>query len=116
MRHRKRANKLRSTGSQRRELMRELAASLVLHEKIETTVAKAKALRPYAERLVTLAKTDSVTRRRTAAVALRRKNAVKKLFEVIGPKYQDRAGGYLRIRRTTRRAGDAAEQATISFV
>lgn len=96
--------------------MRSLAASLVLHEKIETTVAKAKALRPYAEKLVTLAGTDSVAARRRADVALRRKNAVKKLFEVLGPKYKERPGGYLRIRKTTRRVGDAAEQAVISFV
>lgn len=96
--------------------MSQLAASLVLYDSIETTVAKAKAIRPYAEKLVTLAKIDSVYRRRRADVALRRKNAVKKLFEVIGPKYKDRSGGYLRIRKTSRRVGDAAEQAIISFV
>jgi len=116
MRHQKRAHKLRSTTSQRRALLRQLATSLVLYDSIETTEAKAKALRPYAEKLVTSAANDSVARRRRAVVALANKRAVKKLFEVIGPKYKDRPGGYLRIRKTTRRAGDSALQAVISFV
>ncbi|MBI2050692.1 MAG: 50S ribosomal protein L17 [Parcubacteria group bacterium] len=116
MRHQKKANKLRSTASQRRALLRQLAASLVLYDSIETTEAKAKALRPYAEKLVTSAADDSVARRRRAVISLANKRAVKKLFEVIGPKYKGRPGGYLRIRKTTPRPGDSGLQAIISFV
>lgn len=116
MRHRSNKLGFGKTPAYNRALLSELATSLVLHEKIETTVAKAKALRPYAERLVTLAKSDSVAARRAADRKLARKTAVKKLFEVLGPKYKSRAGGYLRIRRTGPRPGDSSEQAAISFV
>ncbi|OJI06442.1 50S ribosomal protein L17 [bacterium CG10_46_32] len=116
MRHKSSKLGFGKSAAYRKALMRELAASLVLHEKIETTVTKAKALRPYAERLVTLAKVDSVAARRKADRSIARKPALKKLFEVIGPKYKNRPGGYLRIRKTGQRAGDSGEQAIISFV
>ncbi|MDZ4221287.1 MAG: 50S ribosomal protein L17 [Patescibacteria group bacterium] len=116
MRHGHHKVRLGNSRGHQKAMLAQLAAHLVLHEKIETTESKAKALRPYAERLVTLAKVDSVTARRRADRALGGKNAVKKLFEVIGPKYKERAGGYLRIRKTTLRAGDSGQQAIISFV
>ncbi|MBI2636629.1 MAG: 50S ribosomal protein L17 [Parcubacteria group bacterium] len=116
MRHRSNKLGFGRSSAYRAALLRQLAARLVLHEKIKTTLAKARALRPYAERLVTLGKVDSVARRRKASQLLAHKTAVRKLFEVVGPKYRTRAGGYLRIRKTGPRAGDAGEGASISFV
>jgi len=116
MRHQKNKKLPGYTHEHRLSMISNQATSLILHEKIETTVAKAKSLRPYVERLITSAKEDSLAARRRALVKLSHKNAVKKLFEVIGPKYKDRKGGYLRIRRTTRRDGDSAEKAQISLV
>ena len=84
MRHQKKKIHLGRTQSHRRELLQQLATSLFLHEKIETTLAKAKAVRPYAEKLITMAKKDSVTARRRASVALAHSNAVKKLFKELG--------------------------------
>ena len=97
--------------------MRNLATSLFLYEKLDTTLAKAKVLRSYAERMITAAKVDSLPARRAALAKLTDKKAVNKLFAVLGPKYLNRAGGYTRIRRVmTRRAGDAGEHAIISLV
>jgi large subunit ribosomal protein L17 len=116
MRHQKKKIQLGRSNSHAKMLMSQLATSLFLYEKIETTVAKAKALRSYSERLITLAKVDNVAHRRRADKSLMHKNALKKLFEVIGPKYKEKAGGYTRIRRTTLRKGDSGEKATISLV
>ena len=116
MRHRKKIIKLNRSRTHRIALLKQLATSLFLYEQIETTVAKAKAVKPYAERLITCAKQDTPTARRSARVKLLHKNAVCKLFEVIGPKYSNRAGGYARITRTARREGDSAEKAVISLV
>ncbi|MAG28670.1 50S ribosomal protein L17 [bacterium] len=116
MRHRSSKIHLGRKPTHRKELVSQLATSLFLHEKIETTLAKAKALRPYAERLITLASEDSVSARRKADTKLSHKNAIKKLFEVIGPKYKERKGGYTSIRRTGTRAGDSGQKAVISLI
>lgn len=117
MRHRNKKLFLGRELGHRKMLMRNMATSLFLYEKLDTTLAKAKALRSYAERLITGAKVDTLAARRAALAKLTDKNAVKKLFEVIGPRCQSRQGGYTRIRRVmTRRAGDAGERAVISLV
>jgi large subunit ribosomal protein L17 len=98
-------------------LMRSLARSLVLEEKISTTEAKAKALRPVVERLVTYAKKNTLASRRLAKTRLQDDAAVKKLFDSIGPRYATRAGGYTRVtKRTLRGSNDARPPAFISFV
>jgi large subunit ribosomal protein L17 len=103
--------------SQYKALMRSLARSLVLEEKISTTEAKAKALRPFVERLVTYAKNNTLASRRLAITRLGDEAAVKKLFSVIGPRYYKRAGGYTRVtKRTLRGSNDARKLAYISFV
>ena len=97
--------------------MRSLARSLVLEERISTTEAKAKALRPFVERLVSYAKTNSLASRRLAVAKLQDTAAVKKLFATIGPRYTERAGGYTRVvKRTTRGKTDARKLAYIAFV
>ncbi|MEK7135779.1 MAG: 50S ribosomal protein L17 [Patescibacteria group bacterium] len=102
---------------QRRALMKSLARSLVLEERISTTEAKAKALRPFAERLVTYAKKNTLASRRLAITRLGDKEAVKKLFDSIGPRYAERAGGYTRVtKRTKRGSNDARKLAYIAFV
>ncbi len=116
MRHQKTTVKLGRPTAQRVQVLKDLATSLFLFDEIETTVAKAKALRPYAERLITLAKNDTADARKKAATKLAHKNAVKKLFEVIGPLHKERAGGYTRIRKTGVRAGDSGENARISII
>jgi large subunit ribosomal protein L17 len=101
----------------RRALMRSLAHNLILEEKIITTEAKAKSLRPYVERMVTQAKSDTVANRRLIAARLGNDtNATKKLFTDISPRYKERKGGYLRIVRVGQRAGDGAVKAFIGFV
>lgn len=106
----------RETG-QRRALLKSLARSLVLEERISTTEAKAKALRPVAERLVTYAKKNTLASRRLAKTKLGDDAAVKKLFGTIAPRYADRKGGYTRIvKRTKRGANDARKLAYIAFV
>jgi len=103
--------------NQYRALIRSLARSLVLEEKISTTEAKAKALRPFVERLVTYAKKNTLASRRLAVAKLGDDVAVKKLFSTIGPRYAERAGGYTRVvKRTTRGANDARKLAYIAFV
>lgn len=103
--------------NQRRALLRALARSLVLEERISTTEAKAKALRPFIERLVTYAKTNTLASRRLAKAKLQDDEAVKKLFATIGPRYTERKGGYTRVvKRTHRGASDARKLAYIAFV
>ncbi len=103
--------------NQRAALLRSLARSLVLEERISTTEAKAKALRPLIERLVTYAKTNTLASRRLAISRLHDKEAVKKLFGTIGPRYADRKGGYTRVvKRTKRGFNDARKLAYIAFV
>jgi large subunit ribosomal protein L17 len=106
----------RETG-QRSALIRSLARSLVLEERISTTEAKAKALRPFVERLVTYAKKNTIASRRLAQTRIHDKEAVKKLFGTIGPRYAERKGGYTRItKRTLRGSNDARKLAYIAFV
>ncbi len=106
----------RETG-QRTALLKSLARSLVLEERISTTEAKAKALRPFAERLVTYAKTNTLASRRLALSRLGDKEAVKKLFDTIGPRYTERKGGYTRVvKRAKRGFNDARKLAYIAFV
>lgn len=103
--------------NQRRALMRSLARSLVLEERISTTEAKAKSLRPYVERLVTYGKRGTLASRRLAQAHLGDADATKKLFEAIAPRYKDRAGGYTRIvKRAKRGSNDARKLAYILFV
>lgn len=116
MRHRKRTLKLNRTASHRRALLRNLAAGIIENERIRTTEAKAKALRPYIERLVTLARKGEQHHRRQAFQILGKKRAVHKLFEELGPRHKDRPGGYTRIVRDLQRAGDGAWMAYIEFV
>lgn len=116
MRHRKKGNPLSRTASHRRAMLRNMATSLFVHERVETTVAKAKALRPYAERLITLAKRDDLHARRQAARKLQGRQALQKLFDDIGPRFADRPGGYTRILKLGPRRGDAADMALIELV
>ena len=116
MRHRYSGRKLNRTGSHRRAMFRNMTASLVEHELIKTTLPKAKELRRYAEPLITLAKEDSVANRRLAFDRLRSKEAVGKLFSELGPRYQERPGGYLRILKCGTRTGDNAPMAYVELV
>ena len=113
-------NKTRKFGRKRKvrtALMRSLARALILEEKIITTEAKAKSLRPYVEKLVTHAKTDSVAKRRFVEAHLGNDSeSTKKLFNTLGPRFVDRKGGYTRIVRVGVRPGDAAVRAYIGFV
>ena len=116
MRHRKSGRHLNRTSSHRQAMFRNMAASLIEHEMIKTTVPKAKELRRIAEPLITLAKEDSVANRRLAFSRTRNKAAVGKLFSELGPRYQERPGGYTRIMKCGFRAGDAAPMAYIELV
>lgn len=116
MRHGKKFNHLGRKTGHRKALLRNLAIALVTHKRINTTLAKAKALRVFAEPLVTKARKNDQHNRRVAFAALQNKEAVKELFDVVGPKVGDRPGGYLRIIKTGFRQGDAAEMAMIEFV
>ena len=117
MAYTKKAQTFGRPSNQRRALMRSLARSLVLEERISTTEAKAKAVRPFVERLVTYAKTNTLASRRLTKSRLGDDEAVKKLFEVVGPRYAERAGGYTRIvKRTMRGTNDARKLAYIAFV
>ena len=116
MRHRKAGRRLGRTTAHRKATMRSLALALFSQQAIETTVAKCKELRIFAEPLITLAKTDSVAHRRNAFAALRSNDVVTKLFTTIGPAFAERPGGYTRILRLANRAGDAAEMARIELV
>ena len=116
MRHRKSGRHLNRTSSHRKAMFRNMAVSLIEHEIIKTTVPKAKELRRVAEPLITLAKRDTVANRRLAFDRTRSKAAVGKLFTELGPRYQDRPGGYTRILKAGFRAGDAAPVAYIELV
>ncbi|MEE8245432.1 MAG: 50S ribosomal protein L17 [Pseudomonadales bacterium] len=116
MRHRKSGRHLNRTSSHRTAMFRNMAVSLFEHEMIKTTVAKAKELRRVAEPLITLAKKDSVANRRLAFSRTRSKSAVGKLFRELGPRYQDRPGGYTRILKCGYRPGDAAPMAFVELV
>ncbi len=116
MRHGVGYKKLGRTSAHRRAMFRNQLASLVEHGRIRTTLAKAKALRPVAERIITRSRDDSVHSRRLVRRWLSDRTLVKKLFDEIGPRYADRPGGYLRITKLGRRRGDAAETAVIEFV
>lgn len=116
MRHGKTVNHLGRTASHRKALMANMASSLILHKRIETTVAKAKALRGYVEPLITKSKDDSTHSRRTVFSYLKRKEAVTELFREIAPKIAERPGGYTRILKTGFRKGDAAEMCFIELV
>jgi large subunit ribosomal protein L17 len=116
MRHRKAGRKLNRTSSHRKAMMRNMAASLFTHELIRTTLPKAKELREVAEPLITLSKEDSVARRRLAFARLRDREVVTKLFNELGPRYQSRPGGYLRILKCGFRAGDNAPMAYVELV
>jgi len=116
MRHRKSGRKLGRTSSHRKAMFRNMAASLVHHETIKTTLPKAKELRRVVEPLITLAKEDGVANRRLAFDRLRDKAAVGKLFSEIGPRYKDRPGGYLRILKMGPRPGDSAPMALVQLV
>ncbi len=116
MRHRKAGRKLNRTSSHRKAMFRNMAASLFTHELIRTTLPKAKELRMVAEPLITLSKEDSVARRRLAFARLRDRDVVTKLFNELGPRYQGRPGGYLRILKCGFRAGDNAPMAYVELV
>ena len=116
MRHGKKFNHLSRKAGHRKALMRNMAIALITHKRINTTLAKAKALRVFAEPLVTKARKNDQHNRRVAFSALQNKEAIKELFDVVGPKVGDRPGGYLRIIKTGFRQGDAAEMAMIEFV
>ena len=115
MRHRKAGWKLGRNTSHRRALLRNLVTSLIIEERIETTVPKAKAMRPHVERMITLGKRGDLSARRQAAAYLMTRDAVDKLFE-ISPRYGDREGGYLRIIRSGFQKGDGAEKAFIELL
>jgi large subunit ribosomal protein L17 len=116
MRHQKTGRKLNRNSAHREAMFRNMAGSLIRHELIKTTLPKAKELRRVAEPLITLAKEDSVHRRRLAFSRLRDKEAVGKLFAELGPRYSARPGGYLRILKCGFRAGDAAPMAYVELV
>ena len=116
MRHRKSGRQLNRNSSHRKAMFRNMACSLIEHEVIRTTVPKAKEHRRVAEPLITLAKSDSVANRRLAFSRMRSKAAVGKLFSEIGPRYQERPGGYTRILKCGFRAGDAAPMAFVELV
>ena len=116
MRHNRKGKSLGRTKAPREALMRSLVTSFVVYEKIKTTTAKAKALRPLVEKYITMGKTDTLHNRRQALKFLYTEGAVKKLFEVIGPKYKDRKGGYTRIVKLAPRQNDGAEVAIIELV
>ncbi|HET7611401.1 MAG TPA: 50S ribosomal protein L17 [Rhodanobacteraceae bacterium] len=116
MRHLKSGRKFNRTSSHREAMYKNMTASLIKHELIRTTLPKAKDLRRVAEPLITLAKIDGVANRRLAFARLRDKQAVGKLFVELGPRYRERAGGYLRIIKCGNRVGDNAPMAYVELV
>jgi len=116
MRHNRKGKVLGRTKAPREALMRSLATSFIVYEKIKTTTAKAKALRPLVEKYITLGKNDTLHNRRQALAFLYTEASVKKLFEVIGPRYKERKGGYTRIIKLAPRQNDGAEVAIIEMV
>jgi large subunit ribosomal protein L17 len=116
MRHRVAGWKLGRNTSHRRALLRNLVTSLILEERIETTVTKAKAMKPHAEKMITLGKKGDVAARRQAAAYLMTREAVEKLFNTVSPRFGDREGGYTRITLTGFRKGDGGEKAFIELL
>lgn len=116
MRHRRKGRHFSRTAEHRRAMLRNLATSLFRHGRIETTVAKAKELRSFAEPLITKAKRGDLHARRLVARTIQDREVLKKLFDEIGPRYADRPGGYTRVVHLGHRAGDAADMAIIELV
>ncbi len=116
MRHRKSGRQLNRNSSHRKAMFRNMAVSLMQHEIIKTTLPKAKELRRVAEPLITMAKTDSVAKRRLAFARLRDRGVVSKLFNELGPRYKERPGGYLRILKCGFRPGDKAPMAIVELM
>jgi large subunit ribosomal protein L17 len=116
MRHKMAHRKLNRTHSHRKAMFANMSAALIEHEQIVTTLPKAKELRPIVEKLVTLAKRGDLNSRRLAIARIRDKEMGKKLFDVLGPRYKDRQGGYIRIMKAGFRYGDNAPMAVIEFV
>ena len=116
MRHRKSGRKLNRNAAHRKAMFRNMTISLVEHEKIRTTLPKAKELRGFAEPLITLAKKDSTSNRRLAFDRIRSKATVGKLFQELGPRYLDRPGGYIRILKCGFRSGDNAPMAVVELL
>jgi len=116
MRHKVAGYKLGRTTSHRRSLLRNMATSLIIEERIETTVPKAKALRPTVEKMITLGKRGTLAARRQALSYLMTDEAVNKLFDTMGPRFGDRNGGYTRIVRTAWQKGDGADKAFIELL
>jgi len=116
MRHRESGRKLNRNSSHRKAMFRNMAASLIEHEVIKTTLPKAKELRRIAEPLITMAKNDNVAKRRLAFSRLRNRSIVTKLFNELGPRYKERPGGYLRILKCGFRSGDRAAMAIVELV
>src|SRR5258707_10998281 len=116
MRHQRHTKKLGRNTSHRRALLRNLVTSLIIEERIETTIPKAKAMRPHVEKMITLGKRGDLSARRLAGSYLMTKEAVTKLFDTVAPRFGDRNGGYLRIVRTTWQKGDGAEKAFVELL
>jgi large subunit ribosomal protein L17 len=116
MRHRNAGYKLGRNTSHRRALLRNLVTSILLEDRVETTITKAKAARPHVEKLITLGKKGDVHARRQALSFLQTREAVTRLFDTVAPRYGDRNGGYLRIVRTGFQKGDGAEKAFIELL
>lgn len=116
MRHRKKGRNLSRTASHKKATMRNMATALFRHERIETTTAKAKELRPYAERLITLARRGDLHARRLVGRRIQDRDVLGKLFDDIGPHFEARPGGYTRILKLGHRKGDAADMALIELV
>ncbi|WP_298022995.1 50S ribosomal protein L17 [uncultured Parasphingopyxis sp.] len=116
MRHKKAHRKLNRTSSHRQAMLKNMAAALIKHEQVMTTLPKAKELRPYVEKLITLAKKGGLSNRRVAMSRLMDETQLKKLFDELGPRYADRPGGYCRIIKAGYRGDDAAPMAVIELV
>jgi ribosomal protein L17 len=116
MKHRIKQRKLGKTSSHRQAMLANMAASLIKHEQITTTLAKAKALRPFVEKNITLARKGGLANRRRAAANIRDEAQAQKLFDTLGARYKDRNGGYTRIMKAGFRYGDAAPMAVIELV
>src|SRR5215470_10477174 len=116
MRHRNQGRKLNVTTSHRNAMFANMAAALIKHEQIKTTLPKAKELRPVVEKLVTLSRRNDLHARRQALSTIRDEDQVKKLFDVIGPRYASRPGGYTRVLKAGFRHGDNAPMAFIEFI
>lgn len=116
MRHLVKKKKLRRNSSQRKALLRSLVTSFLEKERMRTTLAKAKAARPIAEKMITLAKKNTLHTRRLALRFIYKKNVVNKLFDDIGPRFSERPGGYVRIVKIGPRAGDGAEMAMMELI